>query len=913
MTDQAQQAEHAVRLWLVAVHAAGFELRNASSALERSAAARALEICERHDELGLIAAMSRSAIDLWRSEEDFGDEQMVGILLAQLRSCEALSRAGAHEAALDVADELREQARSASDRELDITWIVSEVVEIMRSVLAALGDAPDEISWRADPAAAARHSWLRARALDIAQQSREAETTLRRAISSAQARDFPPTGLWGRLARIVQAAGRPHEARIYFEREAREFRDLDLLEAAEMSEAMIRLLDENRDTDATRRRNSVLAAIAHLDPDEENVASRLTTAIEEFGLVDLLEPLAIDLAAFHDDADLASLLPDVIGVRRVLHGELDAADSSKAAKQALDAALGVTIQVEADVADILKEQHEQLSRLITEPVEDYDFDLGLEHAVEHDDRMPMHMGRSSIWMQRGVHILRSRPEGSAGTSELERAVWYLELARAALLDEEALSSLPAVDLRLSQTLLDAGDATGAFRMALSAVADVQQTRRLVHSHTTRNAWAASMFVASQNLVSVAGRVGTPGAVFDAVTAIDAVQQDALAALIETGLDGQSNEAHALLKRLRAVESELLATPAERQGKARSSIESIEAEHRRTTGLLLEKLGDGTGAVQRGCNDLATPAGAWRLWISTDDQELIGAWCRAGGEWRAFRARLDVDVKRLWSTDGAAAIPLDLKSSSAANALLSGVADALPDELLSGLDKQEGARLRIVACGALAAIPWAALPLPSGRPLLATTTCVLAPSFGASDSIDRRPAPTGAVAAHSALTALDADLRAIDPDALSRSDEFLGRLKRPTRLVVCAAHGFNTDGLAHRVSLRDDYPLTAGALLEAKLTGSLWLASCFAARPEWRTGVEGWGLATAALASGACAAVGAIWPVPTEDVVALTRRALPDLLAGIDAVSALRNAQWWYVGEHPGAAPWRWATMAAIGA
>jgi hypothetical protein len=746
-----------------------------------------------------------------------------------------------------------------------------------------------------------RRTLLAARALGVAGSTlHDAEAILRRALAHAEDCGAVTSPLLEVLGVVVARLNRPHEARVYIQRE------IDASRAAGDDDDRDRLQQElerlNVVTDhaADLQRHSYMREFARLDPSDpatpRAIFGRLSVA--PAAIQGDMAAAVADLATLADDGALAAEARRLAALTAVLSGALDHIGNDPNARMVI----GEHTPGEPAEERAAKERHEFDAAFETDPM----FDLALEDVVWADERdwgIAVPLSRTLHWFGRGVyHRNRSRTGDPDEHHHNRRAVWYLSLATAGWLDAgyEAMAHL--TESQLADALLSV-DTDAALSVAIEGVERTQRIRRAATGHATRNAWSTYTFHAVKRLVRMAATDGRPAHAARAAVAVDMASQDALAVTLRRGGYGA-----------RAETAELLA---EISGHEILDAADADAGRERALAALLELIGRGAAALVDPDGQLphGAPGELW-LWISleklADGVDLHCLWRHGAGDWHAEHHALPASVGRLWTCNAGASVPSVLKSARASHACLLELAGGLPAPLLAALD--EGAPLVIVGDSAATAVPWAALPLPSGRRLVDVTTHVLTPSFGAYDALRARAVASGGViVAHSAFAETDAALGDLDPLAGASGAELAARLRRPTRLLLCAAHGVDADALAHGVILRDGTMLRAAALLEAGLTDKAWFSSCFAARPGWTSGVETWGLPAAALVAGARTAVGGIWPVPITDVARLTTLAIPALLdADRSGATALVEAQRAFLSEHTSAAPWRWATLAAVG-
>jgi tetratricopeptide (TPR) repeat protein len=261
----------------------------------------------------------------------------------------------------------------------------------------------------------------------------------------------------------------------------------------------------------------------------------------------------------------------------------------------------------------------------------------------------------------------------------------------------------------------------------------------------------------------------------------------------------------------------------------------------------------------------------------------------------------------------------------------GLAQALlPTKLQVYLASRSGITplsLLVVPSGPLWALPWAALPLQDGRPLVAAASIVLTPSVGVHVALAaRRPAEgSGALVCVGAHEDLDAgpevvalrewfgdECESVDPRNLTT------RLSREPRehTVITAVHGQPPEhasvGLDHYVDLGGGLRLRAADLLTTTLGSTLTLGTCFIASAITGPGEEPLSLPTAALCAGANSLTAGIFAIPdrvSADLLAIFYRGLAQ---GQPAQHALRDAQISHLMKQPSSPLSNWAGIATIG-
>jgi hypothetical protein len=282
--------------------------------------------------------------------------------------------------------------------------------------------------------------------------------------------------------------------------------------------------------------------------------------------------------------------------------------------------------------------------------------------------------------------------------------------------------------------------------------------------------------------------------------------------------------------------------------------------------------------------------------------VVGLWGRDGDRWEAF-SRPFARAQELTLPQAPGETPYALKRPISKRHALAELAEALPLELRRKAGS--GKRRRLIFCvqAESAAIPWAALPLPDGTPLIRGVPVVVASSLMVWTALRDRPQSAGVDVVHDAF----GQLASQDAGALRRA-----LATDIIRYLVVVGHGNTSGWINQAIELDDGSMLSAGELLSARLSGTVWMGSCWSAAPSGTAGTGPLGLGTAALLAGARAFVGSSWPLPRHAAAEITDAALPEILAGREAADALAQAQISYLDAHPDAVPWEWATMTATG-
>ena len=213
-------------------------------------------------------------------------------------------------------------------------------------------------------------------------------------------------------------------------------------------------------------------------------------------------------------------------------------------------------------------------------------------------------------------------------------------------------------------------------------------------------------------------------------------------------------------------------------------------------------------------------------------------------------------------------------------------------------------IALAPTGALARLPWAAMPLPDGRNLCETSDVIVVPGLRLGLVAPHPPA----VDAVPLVVAVDTgDLGAVKHEiaavlaafpgarVLSGSEATAERfleLAPHAEWIHFAGHGGWQSGAPETSGLRmHDRWLLAGELAGLDL-GARWvtLSACHSARALVRPGEEWFGLARAFLLSGAAAVVAAQWDVDDEATATLMSDLYTRLASGIPLARSLAGAQ-----------------------
>lgn len=233
------------------------------------------------------------------------------------------------------------------------------------------------------------------------------------------------------------------------------------------------------------------------------------------------------------------------------------------------------------------------------------------------------------------------------------------------------------------------------------------------------------------------------------------------------------------------------------------------------------------------------------------------------------------------------------------------------------------RLAVSPVGALARVPWAALPRPDGRALCEAHELVIAPGLRLAMTRSGAPA-TGAplvVAADAGeLAAVHAETEALVrafPGArvLAGADATADRfaaLAPEASWIHFAGHGGWRADEPHASGLRlADRWLLAGEIAALPLGARfVTLSACHTARALVRPGEEWFGLARAFLLAGAGSVVAAQWDVEDEVTASLMGSLYAELREGraLPAALAAAQAERAVAGRHP----YEWAGFVVLG-
>ncbi|HEY6867236.1 MAG TPA: CHAT domain-containing protein, partial [Candidatus Eisenbacteria bacterium] len=237
-------------------------------------------------------------------------------------------------------------------------------------------------------------------------------------------------------------------------------------------------------------------------------------------------------------------------------------------------------------------------------------------------------------------------------------------------------------------------------------------------------------------------------------------------------------------------------------------------------------------------------------------------------------------------------------------------------------------LAIVPVGPLAHLPWAALPLPDGRPLCEALDLTLVPGLRLGLARPRRNGPGGRAAGPPLVVASDpGELESIEPETravlqafpearlVTGAEATAGRLIElapSAPWVHFAGHGLyradRPEGsglrLADRWLLADE---VAGLSLRARWVA---LSACQTARALVRPGEEWFGLARTFLLAGARSVLASQWDIADEAAARLMAGVYAHLSGGDPPARALGKAQ--AASAREGIHPLDWSGFVVLG-
>ena len=310
--------------------------------------------------------------------------------------------------------------------------------------------------------------------------------------------------------------------------------------------------------------------------------------------------------------------------------------------------------------------------------------------------------------------------------------------------------------------------------------------------------------------------------------------------------------------------------------------------------------------------------------------------------RIVRLNLPTDLEARIDFFGRA---LASNASDASRAAGRALAAVLVDPLLPSMTAK--ARLLIVASGAIARLPFAALPMPDGQgrvvPLLARHEVAYLPSLTIFEA--RRSHPSPALARRVLVVAdaasANARARSFQPLPASRSEaRFIAGVLPDARVLIAGAateiavkqaadHGYPVLHLATHALLDADLPERSAILLGAeggedgllqsreiyqmRLRGSLVVLTGCRTADGHTAGADGLrSLSRAFLQAGGRTVVGSLWDLPDRSASHIMRTFYSKLNQSGDAGSALREAQLALGGADAYAHSRTWAAMVLLG-
>jgi CHAT domain-containing protein len=254
-------------------------------------------------------------------------------------------------------------------------------------------------------------------------------------------------------------------------------------------------------------------------------------------------------------------------------------------------------------------------------------------------------------------------------------------------------------------------------------------------------------------------------------------------------------------------------------------------------------------------------------------------------------------------------PLDALVEKYLPPLLAKAGPALRTAIDETLNMADGGRLLWVPQGSLVAIPLLACPTKAGlvidraavtvAPSLAFGLESLAPDLAARPHPSavsgragpREPSTDGGVRL---LARLAAD---IVSDTVPRSPAQLERAVRSANVVQVTCHGVYdwSDPLQSYLKLGAGFDISVGELFDASLfdpEALVLFGACDSGTVAQSDINEAIGIPIAAMAAGACAVVGAVWPVSHAVAVGICARFLGELALGAASPEALQAATVW---------------------
>ena len=286
-------------------------------------------------------------------------------------------------------------------------------------------------------------------------------------------------------------------------------------------------------------------------------------------------------------------------------------------------------------------------------------------------------------------------------------------------------------------------------------------------------------------------------------------------------------------------------------------------------------------------------------VSVTEPDLLALVGVAGDDVRSdlMDRKLGDDLVDRWTRLGTALLPGELAA----------MLTALPDGAVE--------RIVVVPHGLLAALPWPALRLGDGRPLIRVAELQLVPSlalleeespFRGSHRLGSTVLVHLAEPASAPETRMLATLRTTVADT---RDGFVGALSDEPDGAYLAAHGTG-EGLHQAVTFRGGEDLSAASALGLRWPQWVMFASCLVGRVDLMLGDEPLGLPVSCMLGGAETVIGGVIEVGYtvgRQAAALAAR----LSAGADPVPALRAAQIAQLDRGERAPLTSWASLACI--
>jgi CHAT domain len=278
-------------------------------------------------------------------------------------------------------------------------------------------------------------------------------------------------------------------------------------------------------------------------------------------------------------------------------------------------------------------------------------------------------------------------------------------------------------------------------------------------------------------------------------------------------------------------------------------------------------------------------------------DLVGTPGRSDQRTRLMNDRQDPRRRTEWVRLGAALLPQVLRN------VLTAVPDTGPVPVV------------VVPHGPLSALPWAAVRLDDGRPLVAAATLQLVPSLAFLDS--RRPhsarRPTPCVVTHlGGETTSTAERSALDRLRCRPANdqlEFLDALHDHPDGAYLAVHGAD-EGLAQSVAFGGGGRLSAAAALGHAWPPWVVFASCLVGRIDFDLGEEPLGLPISCVLGGADTVIGGVIEVGYA-AGSLAARVAGRIAHGEHPAAALRAEQLRQLRRGEDAPPTAWASLTCI--